>query len=341
MTYKALTTDSALGQSIVDSIVTDAVALNYSCVESRYVHGDITWAVIKNPASLNYFQSDWHLALGYQNSTYQHVYFSVFEGWDTSSKMATAYAPGVTTSWAPTNSYTCGRSPSQLNSGFNFAATSRNVFTVSANSILPTEPYWYSITADRLALGLCVNSTTDTTRMALYAGAYERFLPSSLDPVPLVLSQFQSPDADVGALVSNANSSIGAATREPGQTAHTLGNFSAGYNNQIRTFIDGSMAWTPFALAEATRRDADYAANELYSNRPMVSRIPVRGRQENGLRGLFIGMYWIGATADQSGSEAVWTFGANTYAATKIRGSHGNLPAQGSRFGNNLYMEQL
>lgn len=339
MTYKALTTDIALGQSIVDSIVTDAVALNYSCVESRYVHGDITWAVIKNPASLNYFQSDWHLALGYQNSTYQHVYFSVFEDWNTSSKMATAYAPGVTTSWAPTNSYTCGRSPSQLNSGFNFTATSRNVFTLSVNSIMPTEPYWYSIDADRLALGLCVNSTSDTTRAALYAGAYERFLPSSLDPVPIILGQFLGPDNAQGIFVSRADSATGAATREPGQTVANSSNFAAGYHNQTRTYIDGSMAWTPLALAQQNRRDSVYTANELYSNRPMVSRIPVCGRQENGLRGLFIGMYWIGSTVAQSGSEARWTFGANTYVATKIRGTQS--VGEGSRFGNNLYMEQL
>lgn len=95
-------------------------------------------------------------------------------------------------------------------------------------------------------------------------------------------------------------------------------------------------------LSEYQRRDSDYSANELYSGKPMVSRIPVVGREQNGLRGLFIGAYFIGSPLKEHGTEAVWTFAGNTYVATKIRGNTGfGGIIDGGRLPNNLYMEQL
>lgn len=306
MTYKSFATDGTLAQGIVDSIVNDAVALGYSCVESRYQFGDLVWSVIKNPASLNYFQSDWHMALGYQDSNKTNFYVSLFENWNTSSKMATAQAPGMTTSWAPTGSYTCGRSPAMLNSGFAFVASSREIFTMAIGTVLAGDQCYYSITEDRLMMGVCINSSNSATRGSIYVGAYERFLPSSLDPVPICITRFPSPNESRGNRVSDANSSQGSSTREPGQTVYATPNFSAGYGGENVTYITGAHAWTPMGLSEYQRRDSDYSANELYSGKPMVSRIPVVGREQNGLRGLFIGAYFIGSPLKEHGTEAVW-----------------------------------
>lgn len=321
MTYKALITDGTLGQGIVDSIVNDAVALGYSCVESRYVHGDMTWAVIKNPASLNYFQSDWHMALGYVTNSKGNMLCHLFENWNTSSKMATAYAPAKSNSWAPTGSYTSGRSPAMLHSGDNFAAASMELFQVGPRGIAGGENYYYSIDADRLCLAVAVNSTNLTTRGALYVGAYERFLPSSLDPVPLVLTRLQSYDANQNFTVSRAESCFGAATREPGAAGYDSNNFTAGWftNGGNAAYTSPNDLWTGFGFNDLNRKDST-AGPELYSGMPMVSRVPVTGREVNGLRGLFSGLYVVGAAGTSGvGTEYVWSFAGNTYAATQMR----------------------
>jgi hypothetical protein len=339
MTFKALTIDSTICQGIVDSIVTDAVALGYSCVESRYVHGENIWAVIKSPASLNYFASDYYIALGCDSGT-SLIGACLFEEWSTSSKMAGAFAPGIATSWRPTNSYTCGRSPAMLHSSFSFATTSRMFYQATVPAVVANDQCYYSITPDRLVLGIVSNSNNNFTRGAFYVGAYERFLPSSLDPVPVCITRLPSANQALAISVSNGNSGSGAATREPGATSWVVDHFAAGYFAPDRTYVGGSDAWTPFGLSGLQRKDANYTENEYYTNRPFVSRIPVTGRQENAVRGLFIGLYLIGSPISQSGTEMTWTFAGNTYTAVKVRGTGGGVSGNGGQVPNNIYAEK-
>lgn len=337
MTYKALAAGVTLGEGIVDSIVNDAVALGYSCVESRYVHGSMTWAVIRNPASLNYFGADWHMALGYVTNSRGNMLVHMFEEWNTSSKMATAYAPARTSSWAPTGSYTSGRSPAMLHSGDNFAAGSMDLFQIRISNIVQNENYYYSINADRLCLTVAVNTSAFVTRGAAYVGAYERFLPSSLDPVPLVMTRLISYDTTQTFQVSRAESSFGAATREPGAAIYDNNNFTAGwFTNNDDLYLTPNDCWTGFGMAGNNQKTGT-AGSELYSGMPVVSRVPVTGRETNGLRGLFLGLYVVGAAGTSGvGTEYVWSFAGNTYTATQMRDA-----AAASRVLRKISMEQL
>lgn len=326
MTHRAYTT-GVLGdkvKEIVDNIVTDAVALGWARVESAYVQGTVTWEVLRNPSSLNYFGGEFHIALGYDTASKTHMYASLFEGWDTSSKMASKYAPWVTNSIGPYNAdFSNPRSPSHLFS------TGSGVFTLIASNIVDAENYWYSITADRLALSVAANSSNNGTKAAWYVGAYERFLTSSVDPCPVVITwnSGAAGGSQARTEVSSAAGSIvpiGAATREPLALVHSVGNFAAGWKNGDNVYTTGCFAWTPFGLSELGRTDTT-AARELYTQRPFVSRIPVTGRGADSLalRGLLIDMYIIGDDVTTAhGAEARWTFAANTYAATKMRGGN-------------------
>jgi hypothetical protein len=341
MTYKALITNADAAKHIVDSIVTDAVALGWTRVESSYVHGLVTYEVIKSPASLNYFGSDFHLALGYDTASKGTFVCNMFEEWNTSSKMATAYCPAQNSSTV-TGSYTTGRPPVMTNSAIDLAIASRTMYQgtmggTGAAAIVAGENYWYSVTGDRLVAACTVgNGSAGTTRGGLYAGAYERFLPSSADPVPVVLSMFRG--TSTMQQVSASNSSTGAATREPLQSVGATGNFAAGYWYDDGTNGFTAEAWTPVGLGGAASIRKTDSANELYSGRPWVSRIPVMGRAPNGVRGLFIGLYVGGGVNPTAGSEFRWTFAGNTYTATRMRG---NSPLASEYAWNQLYMEQL
>jgi hypothetical protein len=332
MTYKALTTDSLRAQGIVDNLVADAIALGWSRVESYHVEGILTYDVLKCPGSLNYFGRDFHVAIGFNTDSKDSLAISLFEEWNTSSKMATAYCP-ATNSATVTASYTVNASPARLNSGFP-VPSSRSMYMVTAGGIAPTENYWYSVSPDRITLAVAVNSTNNFARFAGYVGGYERFLPSSLDPCPVVISRF-SGQGYTGTGVAAANSARGAATREPGQVGITTENFAAGF------YIDDSTAgyagelWTPVGIGNTFGRKNLDSVNELYSNRPFVSRVPVIGRQANGVRGLFIGLYGVGAGIQPAGTVATWTFAGNTYTATRMRGDGAGTVQ------SILHMEQL
>lgn len=317
MTYKALTTDSLRAQGIVDSIVADAVALGWVRVESYHVENIITYDVLKCPGSLNYFGRDFHVALGFNTDSKDSLAISLFEEWDTSSKMAVAYCPAIN-SRTVTASYTVNEPPARLNSHFPLP-TSRSMFMMTAGGIAATENYWYSVSPDRITLAVAVNSNNNTSRFAGYVGAYERFLPSSLDPCPVVMSRFTGISGTFPN-VAAGNSSQGAATREPGQAAATTNNFAAGFAIEDGTSGYVTELWTPVGVGDSSGRKTGTSQNELYTNRPFVSRVPVTGRSLNGIRGLFIGLYAVGAGIQPAGTVATWTFAGNTYTATRMRG---------------------
>lgn len=340
MTYKATTPGVNLYESIIDSIVTDAVALGYSCVESRYVHGNMTWAVIKNPASLNYFQSDWHMALGYVTNSKGNMIVQMFENWDTSSKMATAYAPVQTNSWAVTGSYTSPRSPAMLHSSDVLTVSSMSMFQMRFPGCGQSDPTYYSVDADRLCLAVSSGSGGLASRGACYVGAYERFMPSSLDPVPIVMSRLQTyaGPGNQNFQVSRVDSCFGAATREPGQTIHNNNNFTAGWwtNGGNGVYLTPNQLWTGFGFTQGDRNDF-FSTTDFYTGKPMVSRVPVTGRESYALRGLFLGLYVVsGAGTSPIGTEYQWTFAGNTYTATQMRGASGASQAL-----RRVSMEQL
>jgi len=341
MTYRVGTIAGTIFQDLVDRVVDDAVALGYACVESRYVHGLMTYAVLKNPSSLNYFGGEFHFALGYSTTDKNALAVHLFENWNTSSKMATAYAPALANSWGVTNSYTHNRPAAMLNSAWNIAPASQSLFQVRVTTVAAGDAYHYSIDNDRLML-LCIpNSTTAPEyNFPFYVGAYERFLPSSSDPVPIMLGRLSRTGADGGGFkVTRADSCMGAATREPSQSVNYEDNFSAGwYGAGGTTYMIGNEAWTPAAVGAGFARKDTVPINELYSGKPFVSRVPVTGREQNGIRGLFKGVYIIGGPDFTSpGGTFEWTFAGNTYAAVQMsRKTGGANPGLGG-----ISMEKL
>lgn len=338
MTYKALTTNADATKFIVDSIVTDAVALGWAHVESSYTHGLLTYEILKNPSSLNYFGGEFHVALGYDTASKSIVVCNLFEQWNTTSKMATAFCPAQS-SLTPTGSYTTNLSPAMLNSASNLAISSRTMFQafmgLGGVGIVNNEDFWYSITEDRITIAAAVNSNNNSSRGAIYVGAYERLLPSSADPVPIVLNHFLGSSLQrVVSFVGNANSSVGGSTREPLTNSVFAGNFTAGFGYRSPNTM---VAWTPVGLGDDNGDLDSNATHELYTNRPWVSRMPVMGRSYNAVRGLFIGLYFVALDNGNIGTEVRWTFAGNTYVATRMLGGG----TANNRAYNKIYMEQL
>jgi len=340
MTYRVGTIAGTIFEDLVDRVVNDAVALGYACVESRYVHGLMTYAVLKNPSSLNYFGGEFHFALGYSTTDKSALVVHLFENWNTSSKMATAYAPALANSWGVTNSYTHNRPAAMLNSAWNIAAASHSLFQVRVTTVAAGAEYHYSIDNDRLVMLCAPGGGAAEHNFPFYVGAYERFLPSSSDPVPVLLGRL-SRNGQFGNSwpVTQADSATGATTREPSQSVYDIDNFCAGWYNGggNAAHLTGNDAWTPAGLNDGSRKDTG-PINELYSGKPFVSRVTVTGREAHGIRGLFKGVYIIGGTDFVApGGTFEWTFAGNTYAAIQMSRKTG-----GSQVGlGGISMEKL
>ena len=87
--------------------------------------------------------------------------------------------------------------------------------------------------------------------------------------------------------------------------------------------MTGNDAWTPAGLCDGNRKDSG-PINELYSNKPFVSRVAVTGREAHGIRGLFKGVYIVGGTDFAApGGTFEWTFAGNTYSAIQMTSKTG------------------
>lgn len=309
MTYKVgIITGSALpGKDLIDAITTDALALGWVQVESAQVETTYTWRVLKNPAAINSAGIDFHIGLGWATTGGATIIMALFEDWNTSTKKAYKFAPNTT-------GLTPGASYENTQTAASLPATGSTVYS-RTSPYINGDSYWYSITVDRLCL-ITVPAGNTQSNAAWYIGLYESFLSPADDPAPLVITDCTQAFPSNSSFAVDSNGP-GSSTREPKTNTSNYNNFGAGLA-PWRTLSDNrkEIAWTSIGPT------ADTTA-ELYTQRPLVSRVIVTGRAETALRGLFRDLYAAAApSASNAGDEIEWVFGGVTYRATKMRGTN-------------------
>lgn len=316
MTFKSGTLSGSVTKSLVDSIVTDAVALGWARVESSHVSSLTTWEVLKNPSSLNVAGVDYYAAFGYSSGGVT-LYATVFENWDTTSKMASQFPPNVNNA-AITSSLTYNTSASQL-----FSVESR-MFNIEVPSCAVGDRYVYSVTGERVALAVGSGTVGTNTRPGgvVYAGLYERFLSPAADPVPVMVCAVSPRGTAVrnaGMYPGSSSTCFGVAICEPG--AQGTSGFSAGIPDTV-------LGFGGIALVNASAFGAA-SSLEFYTGQRIVLRAAVMGRGDGGtntaflgVRGLAYGIYGQQAPGAQgvqnANDELAWTFAGNTYTAASF-----------------------
>jgi hypothetical protein len=228
--------------------------------------------VYKSPAAGNVFGQDWYLILRRQADTNVNLWVQVAEGYSTGTHKASNFG-GTGASTTPTpGTYT---NPTAATAPDAFGA-----YPVSLTTSLYT--YWYSITANRVILGI-----KTTSEMGLYAGLYDDLLPSGVTQFPLVWVTFPTITTNTAGIGGGVASGVmGGFTREPGQTAAGADNFGARLHNgywkdpSANMTLTVNTAFTPMTSAAA-----------LYGNPFTLSRVLLGSQrtvttQADALRGL-------------------------------------------------------
>lgn len=325
MTYRTgnLGSTSQPGKDLIDLITADAVALGWVQVEAAQVETTYTWRVLKSPASINSAGVDFHVGLGWATTGAGTIVMALFEEWDTGTKKASKFAPN-------TSSLTPGTGGINTQAAASLPATGTTIWNRTVTSAA-NDTYWYSITGDRLCVTAAPISST-AQRMAWYVGLYESFMSAADDPVPALITDLV---INTGSNYSVASSSgPGSAVREPKQASGVTNNFGAGPTTSATStsIYVKPIAWT--GGGNAYMSDSTETFAEVYSARPLVSRVMVTGRATAGIRGLLRDFYFAAApVASNVGDEIQWTFAGTTYKATKMKSTNSSY--------TNIFMGQV
>lgn len=186
-----------------------------------------------------------------------------------------------------------------------------------------TTDYAYSVTVDRLILTLRNNGSV--YNQAYYLGAYDSWLSSSADALPVCWAWLGGNNASSSRLVPSQFR--GAAITEPLLTALEAALTSGMSSNFV--------ANTPFGLVQNLSGIANYSpvisppVDEGYSGRRIPTRGVLLGRGSVGtvnnstlfIRGFLKDVYFCGGNATNWLDEIQWTLGGTNYAA--VRASDG------------------
>lgn len=254
--------------------------------------------VYKSPAGSNQFGSDWYLILRRTADSAILVFYQVAENYSTTTHRVSNFG-GTSQNVIPNlGTYQNPAAPSAPDLTAVFAANASIAVTTAVFT------YWYSITPNRVILGV----KTSSTEVGFYAGLYDDLLPAGTTQFPLVCARIPTTVTAIGAIgTSSAATASGGFTREPLQNVATASNFEAsihnGYNTISGGYITGS--FTPLTSTSA-----------LYGNATGMSRVllgsgrPATVSPYDAVRGLLIGCM-VSIVSAISGDTI--TMGGKTY----------------------------
>jgi hypothetical protein len=197
----------------------------------------------------------------------------------------------------------------RLNPGFAF----REVAVGST-----TTDYVYTVNIDRLIITLRGNGTTFLD--AYYLGAYESFMSSTDDPLPICACYLGGPNGNTGQI--QPLSGFGFSPSEPKLSSIS---YTTGYNN----FACGPLYQLSTTSGQNYPLFCSHAVSEGYSGRRIPVRFVLYGR---GWQGYNTNIWWRGMLKDvymcQAGisawqDEIQWTVGATQYNAVRMSNGDG------------------
>lgn len=220
------------------------IAAGYAFVEQVSTTG--TARVYRSPAASNFFGSDWYLIVIRTQDSGSAVYLAVCELYNPTTHVCTNYAPSAASGLTPTAQFAVndptGKAPDN-------GALQWSTVGIAASGF----GYWLSITPDRVV----VATRAGAADSGVYAGLYDDMQAAALSPFPLLT---------VG--LDTFAARVGAATREPGQTANASNNFSITLNS----------AYSPWTRT---------LVSELYTQKTWLTRgIVTAQRNNSSVRGL-------------------------------------------------------
>ena len=291
--------------------------------------------VLKSPSGNNSIANDWFMALGRDLQTNTTLYVSMFAGYNSVSQQAWNYylpnttaatmtpaANGFNLNATPTGLYFTSSTVSVAGAVSSNASNAR-IFAFSttslANAVVATAGqnvtnsngfiYYYSVTIDRVIMAMANVQSLNSSGSAFYVGMYDSFMPTTVDPYPLMMAniasaQFQSSGITILGGVSLTEPYF-AASNTP--VAGASGNWGL-----LCTF-----AFTNHILGDGYLGDSQTFA-----------RIPVSGRGNqtigagaaSGYRGLLkdcMGSTYVAGRGD----VLSWVFSNTQYNATMIGGT--------------------
>ena len=276
--------------------------------------GALIW-VYRSPGSSNSFGSDFRIAFAISTTASQRslLMIALFEGWNTSTKQCSNYAPSVGSTVPSATTF--------LNPGAAKALTSSGTLnsigalaSIDFSSWTSPHQIVYSVTIDRVIIGYRSNDSGNGWG-AQYIGLYDSFMNTTDDPFPICQVGLRA--STTGGTGSFQGTAYGVSTREPKQTGSAAANFGV----QVGSVGTASPATSGFVPPQAAN------VGDSYSQKMWLGRVPLLSSRSGvgSVRGLLKDVYVSNWANCSFGTRATFTQnpGNTTQNVTNINGATG------------------
>lgn len=267
-----------------------------SRVTANLVSSNLTWNVYKSDGNVNEKGLDFYFAIGYPQTAMNSIVFTVMEGWNASSNLASNFAPNVS-SCVPAANYANPRAATNL------PAASSCMAYIQSQNLVSVQAWGLNVTANRVVV--FTSNVASIQYNGYYIGFYDSFLSATDDPFPVVCANLSYSSPGAAALNTAPTGISGMATREPKTTAANPNNFATAGGGGT------NCAWTGGPTP---------GTSDVYLGQQYVNRVTCFGRAQSGIRGLYKDIY-SGPVQNANGDTVTWTLNGVTYNGVRIASS--------------------